>query len=41
MKMQDPFVLPIAVELTLLGHALEGFARTLDAVLMFVTFQRQ
>ena len=41
-ELQDPFVvLPVAVELAFLGHALEGFTRTLDAVLMLVAFQRQ
>ncbi len=41
-KLQDPLkVLPIAVELAFLGNALEGFARTFDAVLMFIAFQRQ
>src|SRR5665213_2217502 len=30
-----------AVELTFLGHALEGFAGTLDPVLVVVAFRRQ
>ena len=41
-ELQEPLPpLPVAVELTFLGNALEGFARTLDAVLMLVAFQRQ
>ena len=39
--LQDPFVLPVAVELAFFGNAFEGFARTFDAVLMLVAFQRQ
>jgi len=33
--------LAVAVELAFLGHALEGFPRTLDPVLVFVPIGRQ
>jgi hypothetical protein len=34
-------ILPVAIELAFLGNALKSLTRTLDAVLMLVTFQRK